>query len=92
MKSSLSRRIVSFAAPVLRQANKLAGRYGLELTKDDLRDAWRRHMNSLEGVVQPEEGAKAGLPERFRGTFYDEPHSFKPPMQEEAFDWLDRWL
>jgi dienelactone hydrolase len=36
--------------------------------------------------------AKAGVPERFRGTFYDEPHSFKPPMQEEAFDWLDRWL
>lgn len=36
--------------------------------------------------------AKAGRPERFRGTFYDEPHSFQPPMQEEAFDWLDRWL
>jgi dienelactone hydrolase len=35
---------------------------------------------------------KAGIPERFRGTFYDEPHSFKPPMQDEAFDWLDRWL
>lgn len=36
--------------------------------------------------------AKAGIPERFRGTFYDEPHSFKPAMQNEAFDWLDRWL
>jgi dienelactone hydrolase len=36
--------------------------------------------------------AKAGLPERFRGTFYDEPHSFKPSMQDEAFAWLDRWL
>lgn len=36
--------------------------------------------------------AKAGIPARFRGTFYDEPHSFKPPMQEEAFAWLDRWL
>jgi hypothetical protein len=36
--------------------------------------------------------AKAGLPERFRGTFYDEPHSFKPHMQDEAFDWMDRWL
>ncbi len=36
--------------------------------------------------------AKAGLPEKFRGTFYDEPHSFQPPMQDEAFDWLDRWL
>ena len=36
--------------------------------------------------------AKAGCPERFRGTFYDEPHSFRPYMQEEAFEWLDRWL
>lgn len=35
---------------------------------------------------------KAGLPQKFRGTFYDEPHSFKPAMQEEAFAWLDRWL
>jgi dienelactone hydrolase len=36
--------------------------------------------------------AKAGLPERFRGTFYDTPHVFQPPMQEETFDWLERWL
>jgi dienelactone hydrolase len=36
--------------------------------------------------------AKIGLPERFRGTFYDEPHSFKPPMQDEAFAWMERWL
>jgi dienelactone hydrolase len=35
---------------------------------------------------------KAGMPERFRGTFYDDTHSFRPAMQEEAFDWLDRWL
>jgi dienelactone hydrolase len=36
--------------------------------------------------------AKAGIPERFRGTFHDEPHSFRPAMQDEAFAWLDRWL
>jgi dienelactone hydrolase len=36
--------------------------------------------------------AKAGLAERFRGTFYDEPHSFKVPAQEETFAWLERWL
>lgn len=36
--------------------------------------------------------AKAGIPERFRGTFYDAPHSFQPQMQDEAFDWLDRWV
>ena len=36
--------------------------------------------------------AKAGIAERFRGAFYDEPHSFTPPMQDEAFAWLERWL
>ena len=36
--------------------------------------------------------AKAGLSERFRGSFHDVPHSFTPAMQEEAFAWLDRWL
>ena len=36
--------------------------------------------------------AKAGLPEKFRGTFYDEPHCFNPRMQDEAFDWLEQWL
>jgi dienelactone hydrolase len=36
--------------------------------------------------------AKAGQPERFRGTFHDAPHSFRPPMQDEAFGWLDHWL
>jgi dienelactone hydrolase len=35
---------------------------------------------------------KAGIPERFRGTFHDVPHSFQPQMQDEAFDWMDRWL
>ena len=36
--------------------------------------------------------AKAGIPDRFRGTFYDEPHCFKPHMQDEAFDWMEKWL
>jgi len=36
--------------------------------------------------------AKAGIPERFRGAFHDVPHSFTPPMQDEAFAWLDQWL
>ena len=35
---------------------------------------------------------KAGIPERFRGTFYDVPHVFRPHMQEETFEWFDRWL
>jgi len=36
--------------------------------------------------------AKAGIPERFRATFYDVPHSFRPDMQEEAFAWLEKWI
>jgi dienelactone hydrolase len=36
--------------------------------------------------------AKAGIPERFRGTFYDEPHVFRPHMQDEVFAWFERWL
>jgi dienelactone hydrolase len=36
--------------------------------------------------------AKAGMKERFRGSFHDVPHSFLPAMQAEAFDWLERWL
>jgi dienelactone hydrolase len=31
-------------------------------------------------------------PERFQSKFYDVPHSFGVPMQEEAFQWLERWL
>ncbi len=34
--------------------------------------------------------ARAG--DRFQGRFYDKPHVFGVKMQEEAFDWLDRWL
>lgn len=29
---------------------------------------------------------------RFRGAFYDEPHSFSPRMREDAFEWLRRSL
>jgi dienelactone hydrolase len=36
--------------------------------------------------------AKGGIPDRFRGTFHDAPHSFTPAMQEEAFAWLEHWL
>ena len=36
--------------------------------------------------------AKAGHRDRFQSTFHDEPHSFRPAMQDQAFAWLDRWL
>ncbi|MGE5644648.1 MAG: dienelactone hydrolase family protein [Acidobacteriota bacterium] len=55
-------------------------------------------------ILYPEEGmqssvkkllgiwTKAGASERFRGVFHDVPHSFSPAMQEEAFQWLEKWL
>lgn len=36
--------------------------------------------------------ASAGVPDRFSGRFYDEPHRWTRAMQDEAFDWLDRQL
>jgi dienelactone hydrolase len=36
--------------------------------------------------------AKAGAPDRYRGSFYPGGHRFDLPMQAEAFDWFDRWL
>lgn len=35
---------------------------------------------------------KAEVPERFRAAFYDVPHSFTPQMQDDAFDWIDKWI
>jgi dienelactone hydrolase len=51
-------------------------------------------MSGMQGAVDKlvKIYAKAGIPEKFRGTFYDEPHSFKSHMQDEAFEWLEKWL
>lgn len=51
-------------------------------------------MEGMKGAVAKLEKiyAKAGAPERFRAAFHDVPHSFWPEMQEEAFDWLEKWL
>ncbi len=35
---------------------------------------------------------KAGVKEQFTGRFYDEPHQFTRPMQDDAFAWFDRQL
>lgn len=35
---------------------------------------------------------KAGIKDQFAGRFYDAPHMFTKPMQDEAFDWLDTHL
>lgn len=51
-------------------------------------------MSGMQGAVDKLARiyAKAGIAEKFRGRFYDEPHSFKPHMQDEAFEWLEKWL
>jgi hypothetical protein len=51
-------------------------------------------MAGMRGAVEKLERiyAKAGIPDRFAGTFHDAPHSFTPAMQAEAFAWLERWL
>jgi dienelactone hydrolase len=50
-------------------------------------EGMRAAVDRLERIY-----AKAGIPDRFRGAFYDEPHSFTPAMQADAFAWLARWL
>lgn len=35
---------------------------------------------------------RAGAPEAFRLSIYPGGHKLDAPMQQEAFDWLDRWL
>jgi len=35
---------------------------------------------------------KAGLPDRIRTSLYDAPHEFSPQMQEEAWQWIKRWV
>jgi dienelactone hydrolase len=51
-------------------------------------------VEAMQGAITRLEEiyAKAGLKERFRGSFHDVPHSFLPAMQAEAFEWLERWL
>jgi hypothetical protein len=35
---------------------------------------------------------KADAAEYLRCSFYSGPHKFDLPMQDEAWEWLDRWL
>jgi dienelactone hydrolase len=35
---------------------------------------------------------KAGVPDHYRGGFYPGDHKFDASMQQDAFDWFDRWL
>ncbi len=35
---------------------------------------------------------KAGATDKYRTSFYQGPHKFDVPMQQEAFAWFDQWL
>jgi len=35
---------------------------------------------------------KLGAGDKFKCTYYDEPHSLKIPAQDDAIAWLERWL
>lgn len=48
-------------------------------------------MNHADTILT-EVYKKAGMPERYKCSFYPGPHKFDKPMQEEAFAWFDRWL
>jgi len=48
-------------------------------------------MQSAESILA-DVFAKAGRPDRLRVSYYDGGHRFDVPMQQEAFDWFDRWL
>lgn len=54
-------------------------------------------LYTLEGQRSADERirriyTKAGAPENYSGRFYPGPHKFDIEMQEDAFDWFDRWL
>jgi dienelactone hydrolase len=50
-------------------------------------DGMKESLRKLDAIY-----AKAGATSKFIGQFYDRPHTFSLKMQEDAFDWLDRWL
>ncbi len=50
-------------------------------------EGMKESLKKIEAIY-----AKAGASSKFQGQFYDQPHIFSIKMQEDAFDWLDRWL
>jgi dienelactone hydrolase len=48
-------------------------------------------MQKADGILK-QVFAKAGAPANYKGAFYDGLHKFDVAMQEEAFDWFDKWL
>lgn len=50
-------------------------------------DGMKKADEILEEVYK-----KAGASDNYKCTFYPGPHRFNIQMQEEAFDWFDKWL
>jgi len=66
---------------------------GAFMVQQCLRDSLYPHAGQRASVKKLGEiYAKAGIPERFIGKFYDYGHSFRPDMQDDAFAWIDRWI
>ncbi|MDZ7690758.1 MAG: alpha/beta hydrolase family protein [Balneolaceae bacterium] len=51
-------------------------------------------IEGMKGAEQKLSGIYSTMKssEKFRANYYDAPHSMTIPMQEDAFEWLDRWL
>src|SRR5690606_11221497 len=51
-------------------------------------------MSGMEASVEKlvRISTNAGIRERFHSSFDDVSHSFRPEMQDESFNWFDRWL
>lgn len=50
-----------------------------------------REMQSSDRILK-EVFQKAGAADRYRTSFYQGPHKFDVPMQQEAFSWFEQWL
>ncbi len=61
----------------------------LQCSKDGLYtlESMKEAVEELEKIY-----AKANASDRFEGRFYDQPHRFSSDMQEDAFQWFDKYL
>jgi len=48
-------------------------------------------MKKADRILQ-EVYEKAGAADRYKAAYYEGPHKFDRPMQQEAFAWFDQWL
>ncbi len=60
-----------------------------QCTQDELYplEGMREAVKKIAAIYE-----KAGAGSMFKSGFYEHPHIFSLEMQEEAFNWMDRWL